>query len=122
MAEEGDKINRRYYELCALNELRGALRAGNVWIKNSRRYANPESYLIDKKQWEALRPEALRLLGLPQKGERRLEQRKTPHSIELSGKVTGIKFAKIANPSSMVKMTKPVPSYRLTPPLVPNQI
>jgi hypothetical protein len=37
------RIDRHYYELCALWELRGALRAGNVWVANSRRYAAPET-------------------------------------------------------------------------------
>lgn len=74
--EKEGGISRRYYELSALWELRGALRAGNVWVNNSRRYANPESYLIPNKQWENLRPEALRLLGLPQTGEQRLSERR----------------------------------------------
>lgn len=39
-------IDRHYYELCTLWELRGALRAGNVWVPSSLRYANPETYLI----------------------------------------------------------------------------
>ena len=39
------RIDRHYYELCTLWELRGALRAGNIWVANSRRYADPETYL-----------------------------------------------------------------------------
>ena len=42
------RIDRRYYELCALWELRAALRAGDVWVDGSRRYANPETYLIPR--------------------------------------------------------------------------
>ena len=33
------QLNRHYYELCVLWELRNALRAGNVWLSSSRRYA-----------------------------------------------------------------------------------
>ena len=33
------RIERHYDELCTLWELRGALRAGNVWVAQSRRYA-----------------------------------------------------------------------------------
>jgi hypothetical protein len=51
------RLDRHYYELCTLWELRGALRAGNVWVAQSRRYANPETYLIPHTQWPALRPE-----------------------------------------------------------------
>jgi hypothetical protein len=39
-------ISRRYYELCTLWHLRSALRAGNIWVAHSRRYANPDTYLI----------------------------------------------------------------------------
>ena len=48
-------IDRHYYELCVLWELRNALRAGNVWLESSRRYANPETYLIPTNRWPALR-------------------------------------------------------------------
>jgi TnpA family transposase len=51
------EINRCYYELCTLWELRSALRSGDVWLEHSRRYANPESYLIPQKQWQAMRTE-----------------------------------------------------------------
>ena len=54
--EEG-KIVRKYYELCALWELRIALRSGNIWLNHSRKYANPESYLIPKNQWLNLKEE-----------------------------------------------------------------
>jgi TnpA family transposase len=64
--DEKDRIVRRYYELSALWELRGALRSGDIWVKNSRKYANPETYLIPKDKWPNIRPEALRMLGLPQ--------------------------------------------------------
>ena len=46
VVNSGGKIVRKYYELCALWQLRGALRSGNVWLKHSRKYADPESYLI----------------------------------------------------------------------------
>lgn len=74
--DENGETNRRYYETCALWELRGALRSGDVWVRNSRRYANLETYLIPRDQWPQMRSEACRLLGLPQRGEERLQQRK----------------------------------------------
>ena len=70
-----NKIVRRYYEISALWELRGALRAGDIWIENSRQYADPESYLIPKEKWPSMRSEACRLLGLPEKGEERIKER-----------------------------------------------
>lgn len=47
-------IDRRYYELCVLSELRDRLRAGDVWVVGSRRYRSFEERLIS--------PEALREL------------------------------------------------------------
>jgi TnpA family transposase len=73
--EEG-KIIRKYYEISTLWELRAALRSGDIWVINSRRYADPESYLIPKDHWPSLCSEACRLLGLSEKGEERLHQRK----------------------------------------------
>jgi hypothetical protein len=52
--------------LCVLWELRNALRAGNVWLPSSRRYADPETYLIPKTQWPALRPEVCQQIQLPE--------------------------------------------------------
>jgi hypothetical protein len=59
-------LNRHDYELCVLWELRNALRAGNVWLPSSRRYANTETYLIPRTQWPALRPEVCQQLQLPE--------------------------------------------------------
>jgi len=42
---DGD-LDRRYYELCVLAELRDRLRAGDVWVVGSRRYRSFEQHLI----------------------------------------------------------------------------
>lgn len=39
-------IDPKFYELCVLTELKNSLRAGDIWIKNSRQYKNFEEYLI----------------------------------------------------------------------------
>jgi TnpA family transposase len=69
------RLDRHYYELSTLWELRGALRAGNVWVAQSRRYANPETYLIPHTRWPALRPEVCQQIHAPADGAMRLEQR-----------------------------------------------
>jgi TnpA family transposase len=74
VASDG-RLDRHYYELCTLWELRGALRAGNVWVAQSRRYANPETYLIPHTRWPALRPEVCQQIHAPADGAMRLEQR-----------------------------------------------
>lgn len=73
--KEGN-ISRRYYELCVLWVLRQALRGGNLWVKNSRRYADPETYLIPAKQWPKWRAEVCAQTRTSANGEQRLAERK----------------------------------------------
>nr|BAT57099.1 transposase [Escherichia coli O169:H41] len=49
-------IDRQYYECCALSELKGALRSGDIWVKGSRRYKNFDDYLIPEKDFDKLSP------------------------------------------------------------------
>jgi TnpA family transposase len=72
---QGQQLDRHYYELCALWELRAALRAGDVWLRESRRYADPESYLIPRARWPELRADACQLIGAPTDGAERLAER-----------------------------------------------
>jgi len=56
----GAAIDRRYYELCVLSELRDRLRAGDVWVVGSRRYRSFEERLISREtQRELLQSGAL---------------------------------------------------------------
>jgi hypothetical protein len=71
---EKGHIVRRYYEMSVLWELRRALRSGDVWLEYSRRYANPESYLIPTEKWLNFRPEVCQMLQLPLDGKKRLQQ------------------------------------------------
>ena len=41
-----DGVNRRYWELCVLAELRDRLRAGDVWVTGSRQYRAFEEHLL----------------------------------------------------------------------------
>ncbi len=74
VVDDESRIDRRYYEMCVLWELRGALRSGDVWVEGSRRYADPESYLIPRERWTEMRPEACRLMSAPEDGRERLGQ------------------------------------------------
>lgn len=77
VVENGNAVERRhYYELCVLWELRSALRSGDVWLEGSRRYADPETYLISRERWPEIRTEACRQLNVSQDGIHRLEERK----------------------------------------------
>jgi TnpA family transposase len=74
--EAGSAAERRhYYELCVLWELRAALRSGDVWLEGSRRYADPETYLIPRARWPEVRPEVCRQVGIGPDGVSRLERR-----------------------------------------------
>src|SRR5205823_526790 len=50
----GGAIDRRYYELCVLSELRDRLRAGDVWVVGSRRYRSFEERLISRETQQEL--------------------------------------------------------------------
>ena len=39
-------IDRRYYELCALSELKNSLRSGDIWVQGSRQFKDFEDYLV----------------------------------------------------------------------------
>lgn len=69
------KIDRRYYERCVLWQLKAALRSGDLWVVGSRRYADPETYLIPIARWPALRAEVCRQLGMPEAVDARLLER-----------------------------------------------
>jgi TnpA family transposase len=73
--EPDGEISRRYYELCMLWHLRSALRSGRIWVEHSRRYADPDTYLIPPAEWPGLRPEVIRQTGTPSDGLKRLEAR-----------------------------------------------
>jgi TnpA family transposase len=47
-------IDRHYYELCALTELRNSLRSGDIWVSGSRRYQDFEDYLLPREAWGEL--------------------------------------------------------------------
>lgn len=74
--DERDRINKKYYELCVLFELRVRLRSGDVWVEGSRRYARLDSYLIPAEIWANARPAICELLSLPEDGSARLKLRR----------------------------------------------
>ncbi len=50
-----DGIDRRYYELCALSELKNALRSGDVWVQGSRQFKDFDEYLMPAGKFTALK-------------------------------------------------------------------
>lgn len=41
-----DGLDRRFYELCLLSELKNSLRSGDIWVQGSRQFKNFEEYLL----------------------------------------------------------------------------
>jgi TnpA family transposase len=54
-------IDRRFYEICALAELRDRLRAGDIWVTGSRQYRDFETYLIPAASFKVMQREPLPL-------------------------------------------------------------
>jgi TnpA family transposase len=57
-----DGLDRRFYELCVLSELKNSLRSGDIWVQGSRQFKNFEDYLLPPSRFAAQR--AQRELGL----------------------------------------------------------
>ena len=57
----GGLIDRHFYELCTLSELRDRLRAGDVWVHGSRQYRDFESFLIPSDAFVQMQQEPLPL-------------------------------------------------------------
>lgn len=48
-------VDRRAYELCALSELKNALRSGDIWVEGSRQFKDFETYLLPSDSFAALK-------------------------------------------------------------------
>lgn len=48
-------IDRRYYELCALSELKNSLRSGDIWVQGSRQFRDFQDYLVPAEKFEMLK-------------------------------------------------------------------
>ncbi len=70
-----DGIDRRFYELCALSELKNALRSGDVWVPGSRQFKDFEEYLLPQQRFTALCEANNLPLAIDADGERYLRDR-----------------------------------------------
>lgn len=48
-------IDRRFYEICALSELKNSLRSGDIWVQDSRQFRDFEEYLLPPAKFNELR-------------------------------------------------------------------
>ncbi|MCL1890019.1 MAG: Tn3 family transposase [Desulfovibrionaceae bacterium] len=45
-------INRRYYEIAVLEELKNSIRSGDISVEGSRKHRDFDEYLLSKEEWE----------------------------------------------------------------------
>ncbi|MBS1213130.1 MAG: transposase [Proteobacteria bacterium] len=67
-------LNRCYYELCVLSEIRNALRSGDLWVVGSRQFKDFDGYLLPQPLYEEIRTKGLPLPVEPD-GKRYLAER-----------------------------------------------
>jgi len=75
-------IDRRFYELCVLSELKNRLRSGDVWVVGSRQFKDFDTYLLDSKLFAELRDQ--NRLSLPRSAMARHCFTNYPQAGELS--------------------------------------
>jgi hypothetical protein len=66
VTDEG--IDRRFYELCALTELKNRLRSGDVWVVGSRQFKDFAAYLLEPSRFAELKDK--QALSLPVEQDR----------------------------------------------------
>ena len=70
-----DGLDRRFYELCVLSELRNALRSGDIWVQGSRQFKDFEAYLLPQPRFAALFEGQALGLAVETEGHRFLDAR-----------------------------------------------
>jgi TnpA family transposase len=59
------KINKRAWECALLLRLKNEIRAGNVWVRGSKRFGHLDDFFMPRERWEAQRAEFFARAGLP---------------------------------------------------------
>ena len=70
-------VDRRYFELCAMSELKNALRSGDIWVAGSRQFKDFEEYLVPPERFQTLQKAQTLPLATPVNCERYLKERMT---------------------------------------------
>ncbi|MFK0380320.1 Tn3 family transposase [Pandoraea sp. NPDC090278] len=70
-----DGLDRRFYELCVLSELKNSLRSGDIWVRGSRQFKDFEDYLLPPPQFTAQRNQQELGLAVDSDCDRFLEAR-----------------------------------------------
>jgi len=59
--EKDGTINRRYYEMAILTELKNNIRSGNISVVGSRRHKDFDEYLVSKEEWALIKQNGTKL-------------------------------------------------------------
>ena len=70
-------FDRRFYELCALSELKNKLRSGDVWVQGSRQFKDFDEYLVPSEKFTAMRLANALALAVPTDCDQYLQERLT---------------------------------------------
>lgn len=84
-----DGVDRRFYELCVVSELKNALRSGDVFVQDSRQFKDFEAYLIPTSRFNAQREQQALGLAVNTDVDRFLTDRLAFLAVEL-GKVENL--------------------------------
>lgn len=76
--------DRRAWEVCLLSELRDRLRAGDVWVRGSRRFQRFDACLLPEPSFAALRAEGPLPIGVPETAPAYLDERRIALAQSLS--------------------------------------
>lgn len=70
-----DGLDRRFYEICALAEVKNAIRSGDIWVEGSRQYRDFQEYLLPTARYRDLRDRQELGLAVETQCDRFLEAR-----------------------------------------------
>jgi TnpA family transposase len=73
ITDEG--IDRRFYEICALTELKNSLRSGDIWVQGSRQFRNFDEYLVSAEKFESLKKAAALPVAVNPDGDQYIHDR-----------------------------------------------
>jgi len=93
LVSTSEGLDRRYYELCVLSELKNALRSGDIWVLGSRQFKDFEEYLLPADTVAALK----RTNSLPLAVATDCEQYLSERILLLEQKLTAVNLRAAAN-------------------------
>ncbi len=99
---KGGIIDRHYYEMCALAELRSGLRSGDIWVVGSRQFQDFEDYLLPDSSWQLMRSTQTIPVAILTDFKTYIEQR----TLELSAQLVVVSTLMAENKLVDVRMEK----------------